>query len=94
MAKVVDTLYIALGIDASKLDQGLATAQSKLAVGLKGMMSKVFAPLLAGASLSFGVLLPGCRQDGRTLYPGNSGRLYRGFPHLAHAEKGSVFFEF
>ena len=50
MATVVDTLYIALGIDASKLDKGMATAQSKLAVGLKGMMSKVFAPLLAGAS--------------------------------------------
>ena len=44
MAKVVDTLYIALGIDASKLDKGLAIAQSKLAVGLKSAMSKVFAP--------------------------------------------------
>ena len=63
MAKVVDTLYIALGIDASKLDQGLATAQSKLAVGLKGMMSKVFAPLLAGASLSFGVLFDSITKE-------------------------------
>lgn len=56
MSKIVDTLYIALGIDPSKLDKGLSIAQSKLAVGLKGMMSKVFAPLLAGATLSFGAL--------------------------------------
>ena len=63
MAKVVDTLYIALGIDASKLDKGLATAQSKLAVGLKSAMSKVFAPLLAGASLSFGVLFDSVTKE-------------------------------
>ena len=56
MATVVDTIYIALGIDASKLDKGLAIAQSKLAVGLKSAMSKVFAPLLAGATLSYGAL--------------------------------------
>lgn len=54
--KVVDTLYIALGIDPSKLDKGMAAAQSKLAVGLKGMMSSVFAPLLAGATVSFAAL--------------------------------------
>lgn len=56
MSKIVDTLYIALGIDPSKLDKGLSIAQSKLAVGLKNAMSKVFAPLLAGATLSFGAL--------------------------------------
>lgn len=56
MATVVDTLYIALGIDASKLDKGMAQAQSKLATGLKSAMSTVFAPLLAGATLSFGAL--------------------------------------
>ena len=63
MAKVVDTLYIALGIDASKLDKGLATAQSKLAVGLKSAMSKVFAPLLAGATLSFGALFDSITKE-------------------------------
>ena len=63
MAKVVDTLYIALGIDASKLDKGLATAQSKLAVGLKSAMSKVFAPLLAGATISFGALFDSITKE-------------------------------
>ena len=63
MAKVVDTLYIALGIDASKLDKGLAIAQSKLAVGLKSAMSKVFAPLLAGATLSFGALFDSITKE-------------------------------
>lgn len=63
MATVVDTLYIALGIDASKLDKGMATAQSKLAVGLKGMMSKVFAPLLAGVTVSFGALFDSVSKE-------------------------------
>lgn len=63
MAKVVDTLYIALGIDASKLDKGLAIAQSKLAVGLKSAMSKVFAPLLAGVTLSFGALFDSITKE-------------------------------
>lgn len=63
MAKVVDTLYIALGIDASKLDKGLATAQSKLAVGLKSAMGKVFAPLLAGATISFGALFDSITKE-------------------------------
>lgn len=63
MSKIVDTLYIALGIDPSKLDKGLSIAQSKLAVGLKGMMSKVFAPLLAGATLSFGALFDSITKE-------------------------------
>lgn len=61
--KIVDTLYIALGIDPSKLDKGLSIAQSKLAVGLKSAMSKVFAPLLAGATLSFGALFDSITKE-------------------------------
>ena len=63
MSKIVDTLYIALGIDPSKLDKGLSIAQSKLAVGLKSAMSKVFAPLLAGATLSFGALFDSITKE-------------------------------
>ena len=63
MATVVDTLYIALGIDASKLDKGMATAQSKLATGLKSAMSTVFAPLLAGVTVSFGALFNAVSQE-------------------------------
>lgn len=58
---VVDTLYIALGIDSSKIDKGIATAQTKLSTGLKSMVGKVFAPLMAG--ISFGALFDSLQKE-------------------------------
>ena len=62
--KVVDTLYIALGIDPSKMDKGLATAQTKLATGMKSIVNSVFAPLMAGlGGLSIGALFNSIKNE-------------------------------
>lgn len=49
---VVDKLVIALGLDTSGVDKGVAQTKSKLLSGFSGIVGKIFAPLMAGFSFA------------------------------------------
>ena len=49
---VVDKLVIALSLDTSGVDKGVAQTKSKLLSGFSGIVGKIFAPLMAGFSFA------------------------------------------